>query len=315
MRIIFFGTPAFAAEVLQAVVKGGFDVVAVVTKPDRPQGRSKEPVPCAVKVLCEKLLPHVPVYQPEKVSTPEYHDILVGHKPDIFCVAAYGEIIKQQLLDVPPMGCVNVHASLLPRWRGAAPIQRCLMAGDTVSGVTIMKMVLKMDAGDILTSASVAIPPEMTAGELEKALAHLGGMKLVETLQRFQAGTATYTPQPLEGITMAKKVELEDAFIDWQGRGVDVHNIIRATTPEPGAWAFVDHKGTKKRLRLEGSSVVDATGAPGTIVVVEKDGVVVACGQGAVKIRSLQLEGKKMMHTEEFFRGVSPKDLSLVPKV
>ena len=304
MRIIFFGTPPIAADIFKALLEQGVEVAAIVTKPDRPKGRSGTLIPPAVKLLAQEILPDVPLYQPPKVSTEEYAQILEEFNADLFVVVAYGEIISQRLLDIPSKGCINVHASLLPKYRGAAPIQRCLIEGETITGVTIMHMVKKMDAGDIIKTQEVPIGQETTAGELELLLRKAGAEALLDVIQAMEKGSVPSIPQNHDQATFAPKVELEDCEVQWDRPAEELHNLIRAVTPAPGAWCKVMHKGKEKRLKLSKTSPIPTQGKPGELLQYTQEGIVVACANGSLTIQQLQLEGKKMMTAAEFTRGV-----------
>lgn len=309
MKVIFFGTPQIAADILAYLLKNQVPVVAVVTKPDRPQGRSKTPVPSPVKLLAQNH--SIPVHQPEKASTPEFADLLQTYQADLFAVVAYGEIINQRLLDMPPRGCINVHASLLPKYRGAAPIERCLMDGNKVTGVTIMHMVRKMDAGDIIKTGRIPVDENMTAGELKQKMSEVGSKLLLEVIQDLEKGVSTRTPQDESLVTYANKVELVDGEIHWTLPAEKIHNLVRAMNPEPGAWCYVNFRGEKKRLKiLRTLRLQQLSGSPSAILSFGKQGFVVACGNEAIQILELQLEGKKALSAEEFTRGLAAEQLS-----
>ena len=246
MRIIFFGTPQFSAESLKYLLERNCNIIAVVTKPDKPQGRSKEPIASPVKQLA--LEKGIPLYQPNKASDPEFASILQSYEPDLFVVVAYGEIIKQNLLDMPKKGCINVHASLLPKYRGAAPIQFCLFQGEKETGVTIMHMVLRMDAGEIIKKAYLPIDDNMTAGELEQKLSVIGAKALGEVISELEKGSVPSIPQNEALATYAPKVELENCEIHWARPAKEIHNLIRGSNPEPGAWCYVKIHDQLKRL-------------------------------------------------------------------
>lgn len=313
MKVVFFGTPQFAANILSFLLANHIEVVAVVTRPDRPKGRSGTPAITPVKEIALSHQPALPVYQPEKASSLEFVPILQAYHADLFVVAAYGEIIKQHLLDMPRLGCINVHASLLPKYRGAAPIQRCLIAGERETGVTIMKMVLKLDAGDMIETAKMPLDEKITAGELEQHLCRLGSEALLNVLKRWERGEVHAVPQDHNQATFAPKLELEDCEIDWQLSAERIHNLIRGVNPYPGAWCFVLFRGQKKRLKIF-TSVVDKTphcALPGTILKQTKNELCVACGEKqSLCILQLQLEGKKVMTTEELLRGISLDQIS-----
>lgn len=312
MKIIFFGTPPFAANLLKFLLENGKTISAIITKPDKPQGRSQKPLFPAVKEFALSHAPEIPLFQPEIVSTAEFLPILEAFNADLFVVVAYGEIIKQSLLDMPRLGCVNVHASILPKYRGAAPIQRAIMNGETESGVTIMQMVRKMDAGDIIRIAKVPVGSEMTYGELEEQLCQASMIPLLEVVNEYEKGIIPdHLPQDLLQVTFAQKIELEECQIDWQKPAKEVHDLIRGVNPEPGAWCYVTVKGEKKRLRIMRSSILEEVSAPaGTLVRLDKNGIIVACGSQGLKLLELQLEGKRRMTAAEFIPGIGAGGLA-----
>jgi methionyl-tRNA formyltransferase len=308
MRVVFFGTPTFAAEVLEYLLENGINIVAVISKPDRPKGRSRELQPTPVKSKVLACNPALPLFQPEIVSAPEFADTLAGFKADLFVVVAYGEIIKQHLLDMPSQACINLHASLLPKYRGAAPIQRCLIAGEAESGVTIMHMVKKMDAGDMIKKVTVPISEEMTFAELEAQLCLVGKQALLEVIREFEAGEPARTPQDHSQSTLAPKLELEDCEIDWNRPASDLHNLVRGVNPYPGAWCYVSIDNEKKRLKIYRTQVKEASGhskPPGTILSQSKGNLLVATQDKAIELIEVQLEGKKSMSSGELMRGIS----------
>ena len=310
MRIVFFGTPVFAAEVLTYLVDHGVDIVAVITKPDKPKGRSGEPVPTPVKQA--SLAKNIPVFQPVLVSDLDFSATIQAFDADLFVVVAYGEIIKQHLLDMPKIGCINLHASLLPKWRGAAPIQRSIIHGDLKTGVTIMHMVKKMDAGDMISMVKVPIGPTMTFGELEKELCDVGKIELLKVIRDFEKGIVNRYPQDHAQATHASKIELEDCELHWDKPALTLHNLVRGANPYPGAWVYVNVRGDKKRLKIFSTvPVVDVSGHPGEIQA-EAKGLVVACGEQSLKLLEVQLEGKKAMTADEFLRGLPPNSLSFI---
>jgi methionyl-tRNA formyltransferase len=309
MKVLFFGTPHFAADILQHLIDNAVDVVGVVTQPDRPQGRSKKLVHTPVKAIA--LQHNIPVFQPEKASAPEAAAQLEALGADLFAVAAYGEIIKDNLLNMPPLGCINVHASILPDYRGAAPIQRCVMNGDTESGVTIMYMAKKMDAGDIIEIAKTPIGEDMTAGELEIQLRPLGANTLLKVLGDFEKGAISREVQDHEKATFAPKMTTEECEVVWDRPCRDVHDHVRGVTPRPGAWCYVTLRGEKKRMKILTTRCEDSlSGTPGQCLGGEKKELTVACREGSVRILELQPEGKKKMSAEEFLRGFSLKDIT-----
>jgi methionyl-tRNA formyltransferase len=303
MKVIFFGTPDIAANVLKYLLEHNVNIVAVVTKPDRPKGRSLTPVPTPVKVAALEYSSSIPIYQPEFVSVQEFVPNLEQYEADLFVVVAYGEIMKQHLLDMPFLGCINLHASLLPKYRGAAPIQRCIMEGDTVGGISIMHMVKKMDAGDVIKVVSVNIEPNMSAGELTDEYARVGREALLDVIHDFESGNVKSFPQDTEKVTFAPKIELEDCELKWSLDAQKLHNLVRGVNPEPGSFCYVMVKGEKKRLKIKATRIEIAKGEPGEILSADKEGIVVACGSNALKIIDLQLEGKKNMSIGEFLCG------------
>lgn len=306
MRVVFFGTPLIAAHVLEYLLQQGVNVVAVISKPDRPKGRSGTPVPTPVKETVQRLRPDLPIYQPELVSAPEFADVLKAYEADLFVVVAYGEIIKKHLLEMPRRACVNLHVSLLPKYRGAAPIQRCILAGEKETGVTIMHMVRQMDAGDIIQQVMVTIGPETTFGELEQTLCEIGEQTLLDVIRAFETGEPPRTPQDHTQATLAPKLELEDCEIQWMRPAQELHDLIRGVNPYPGAWCYVMVRGEKKRLKISRTRVVQVNEAePGTLLNPDqtKGNLIIATGKGALELLEVQLEGKKSMTSEELTRG------------
>lgn len=304
MKIVFFGTPQFAADTLKYLLENKVDVDAVITKPDKPKGRSGTPVSTPVKSVAQSHNPPIPVYQPEKVSAPEFADTLRSFQADLFVVVAYGEIIKQHVLDMPKRGCINVHASILPKYRGAAPIQHSIIDGEKETGVTIMHMALKMDAGNIIEIVKTPIGPEMTAGELEKKLCEIGSRALLNVIRDYEKGSVRDYEQDHDKATYVHKIELEDCEIHWDRPAQMIDCLIRGVTPEPGAWCYVQVKGEKKRLKILKARIIEGkNGKPGEILSTGKEGVIVACQDGALSLIDLQLEGKKAMKADELLRG------------
>ncbi|HPE85149.1 MAG: methionyl-tRNA formyltransferase [Chlamydiia bacterium] len=300
MRVVFFGTPTYAEHILSYLIDSKIEIVAIVTRPDKPKGRARKMQSPPVKLLAQKLLPNVPIFQPSKASTPEFTQTLQEIKADLFVVVAYGEIIKQFLLDIPPLGCINVHFSLLPRWRGAAPMQHALLAGDKETGVSIIRMVLAMDAGDILGQEKIAIPESMTCGELAQKLCQIAGPLLVQVIKELKDNKTHPVQQDPRFITMAPKITPESARIDWDQNAADIHNKIRALNPHPGAWCEVEVGGQIKRLKILRSEIHLAN-----LNQYSKEGWFKACGHGTLKLLEVQLEGKRAMSTKEFISGVS----------
>jgi methionyl-tRNA formyltransferase len=312
MKVVFFGTPLFAATLLEALLEKGINVVAIVTKPDKAHGRSHKLQQSAVKELILEKFPAIPIFQPEKVSAPEFFPTLEAFGADLFIVVAYGEIIRQHLLDMPRLGCINVHGSILPKYRGAAPIQWAIINGEKESGVTIMQMVRKMDAGDVIQEVKVPIGPDTTYGEYERQMCYAAIKPLLDVVEHYENGRIPeHTPQDPERVTFAPKIELEDCQIDWRKPANELHNLIRGVNPEPGAWCYVTVKGERKRLKIWRTAIVEGTTAPhGTLIKCDKSGVVVACGVDALSIVQLQLEGKRSMTAAEFSCGINAEQLS-----
>jgi methionyl-tRNA formyltransferase len=307
MNIVFFGTPTFAANVLDYLLKQGVNVLAVVTKPDKPQGRSLKTIPSAVKDLLKNKYPHIPILEPVKVSTEEYQKKLEAFHPDLFVVVAYGEIIKQNILDIPKYGSINVHASLLPKYRGAAPIHRAIIEGEVETGVSIMEVVLALDAGAVLHVKKIPIDLDMNVGELEKALEAIGAQALKETLDDYKNKYQSRQEQNHELASYASKILTEDCRVQWLNDSLDIHNLIRGVTPYPGAWCIVKIPGdvNPKRLKIKKTRSLPQlhNKKPGEIISFGKDGWVVAAGKGAVELLEVQLEGKKACTGIEFSRG------------
>lgn len=305
MKIVFFGTPPISAHILEYLIQQGQQVVAVVTRPDRPKGRSQKMQPSAVKALCQEKYPALPLFQPEKASSDSFADQLRFYEPDVFVVVAYGEIIKQNLLDIPSLMPINIHASLLPKYRGAAPMQRALMDGVEETGVTIMEMVLKMDAGPMLEVAKVPVDEEMNLEQLEGALCNVSGPALLKALSKLENGTLEREFQNETDATFAPKISLDDRIIDWSNSCDRIHNQVRGLSPFPGAFCMVEVNGEKKRLGIKKTKKrPDMMGAPGEMLSYCKDEWVVACGKGALSLVEIQMEGKKLLPIQTFFQGV-----------
>lgn len=309
MKVIYFGTPKFAAEVLHYLLENQVDIVAVISKPDRPKGRSGSPVPTPVKEIA--IAHQIPLYQPEIVSSLDFAPILQAYEADLFVVVAYGELIKQHLLDMPNLGCINLHASLLPKYRGAAPIQRVIMDGEAESGVTIMHMVRKMDAGDMIEIVKVPIGPNMTFGELEQKLCQVGKEALLQVIHDFEAGCIKRIPQDHAQATLAPKIELEDCEIRWERPAQEIHNLVRGVNPYPGAWCYVTIKGEKKRLKVNRTQIISSPSShPGELLSTFKNSLVISTGREAIQLLDVQLEGKKAMSVEEWLRGLPINQIS-----
>ena len=305
MKIVFFGTSAFAAKILSKLIEQGYQIIAVVTRPDRSKGRNLLASAPPVKLIAEKLNIALPIFQPEKASAPEFANVLKQFDADLFVVVAYGEIIKKNLLEMPKLGCINIHASLLPKFRGAAPMQRCLMAGEKQTGITIIEMSPQMDAGDILAMESLPISEEMTFGETEAQLCELSIKLLFDIIHQFEKATVSKTPQDHTLATFAPKILPEEERIDWKKSAKSIHDQIRALSPFPGAWCSVKIGSDIKRLKIKKSKVLEGlSGEPGTILSLGKDGWIISCGKDALRLLEVQLEGKKAMSAEECIRGI-----------
>ena len=297
MRIVFMGTPDIAATCLKKLLAEGFQVVGVYTQPDRPKGRGMKMVFSPVKEVA--LAENIPVFQPENFREEETVQQLAELKPDVCAVVAYGRILPQKVLDIPTKGCVNIHASLLPQYRGSAPYQWAVLDGCGETGVTAQYMALQMDAGDVIDIEKTPIGENETAGELLDRLAVLGAELLSRTMHRLEAGSVAGVPQEESRVTFAPMLDKSMCPIDWNKTAQQVHNQVRGLHPWPVATAEL--AGTK--FKIHETVVAEGSGAPGTILALTKTGLLVACGEGAVEIRSLQAEGGKRMAAPDYFRG------------
>jgi methionyl-tRNA formyltransferase len=304
MRIIFMGSAALACPSLETLWAGNEDtLVAVVTQPDRPRGRSLQVGACPVRDLLLTRGPKgVPVLTPEKVNSPENLARLADLAPDLIVVVAYGQILKRALLDLPRLGCINIHGSLLPRYRGAAPVQWAIARGERVSGVTAMAMNERMDAGDILLKREVPISDDDTGGSLYEKLAREGAALLTETLTLVRSGRAIRVPQVESEATFAPKLSREDGRIDWRLTAAELHNRVRAFHPWPGSFCEWP-TGSGKRLKVIESGVRSESGEIGTIIRLDGDGPVIGTGAGALCLRGVQPEGRKPMTGNAFLCG------------
>ncbi len=295
MNIAFAGTPEFAAVALRALVAAGFDVSLVLTQPDRPAGRGQRPVMSPVKQVAQA---HgIRVHQPENLRALAAHAPLIAAAPEVLVVAAYGLILPQAVLDIPKRGCLNIHASLLPRWRGAAPIQRCIEAGDAETGVTIMQMDAGLDTGPMLLAESIRVDAEETAATLHDKLAEIGGRLIVDALARLDA--LAPIPQPAVGVSYARKIDKAEAALDWRRPAVELERKIRALDPSPGCTARLG----EATLKLWRAQLAEGSGAPGEILSVTPQGVTVACGAGALRLTELQKPGGRRLASADFLRG------------
>ena len=305
MRIVYMGTPDFAVGALQAIIEAGHQVAVVVTQPDKPKGRGKSVVMTPVKERALEL--GIPVYQPIKVRDPEFVQVLKNLNPDIIVVVAFGQLLPKQVLDVPFFGCVNIHASLLPRYRGAAPIQWAVIDGEKESGVTTMMMDEGLDTGDMLEKASVVLSPDETGGSLFDKLSVLGAELLAKTLDAITKGDIHARPQPADSPTpYAAMIEKSMGRIDWEKDAYTIERLVRGMDPWPGAFTRLNGKmlkilkaSVKNPKQAEG--LADAV--PGQTVGTDRTGIYVKCAEGCLYIEKLQLEGKKGMAAADFLRG------------
>jgi methionyl-tRNA formyltransferase len=302
MRIVFFGTPAFAVPTLTEIVGQGHDVAAVYTQPPRAAGRGLADRRSPVHEVTDRF--SIPVLTPASLKSSDEAKRFAALAPDVGVVVAYGQILPQAFLSAPANGCLNLHASLLPRWRGAAPVARAIMAGDTETGVMVMRMEVGLDTGPVAMSERVPIDDDTTAGELSERLAALGADLMVRALSALSRGVLGLTPQASEGTTYAKKIDKAETRIDWSKPARDVHNHIRGLSPDPGAW--FDLGGD--RVRALRSKLTTGSGTPGTVL---DDKLTVACGEGAVRLLNLQRAGKTPLPAADFLRG-SPVDVGTV---
>lgn len=299
MRVVFMGTPDIAATCLKKIIADGFDVVGVFTQPDRPKNRGMK---LAFSPVKEVALEHaLPVFQPENFRDEETLDQLRSLQPDLIAVVAYGRILPQSVLDIPPKGCINIHASILPAYRGSAPYQWAVLDGLKETGVTAMYLCRQMDAGDIIDVAKTPIGPDETAGELLDRLAVLGADLLSRTIQAIAEGTAVAVAQDPSKVSFAPMLDKSMCPIDWSKTAQQVHNHVRGMHPWPVATAQI--AGT--RFKIHATAVIEGAfdAEPGTILALTKSGLQIACGEGVVEIRSLQAEGGKRMSAPDYFRG------------
>ncbi|WP_304225655.1 methionyl-tRNA formyltransferase [Phascolarctobacterium succinatutens] len=309
MRIVFMGTPDFAVGSLQALCESGkHEILAVVTQPDRPKGRGNKLLQTPVKEYA--MAQGLTVYQPQKVKTPEFVELLHELQPELIVVAAFGQFLSKEILELPKYGCINVHASLLPKYRGAAPIQYAIIKGEKESGVTIMQMDIGMDTGAMLDKVVVPIAENTTMGELHDALREQGAALLLEVIDKIAAGTAVAEPQDNEQATYATLLDRSMEHIDWSKTAQEVHNLIRGFNPAPSTFTKLPNG---KSLKIWGSKMTDksSAAAAGTIIETGKHSFFVACGEGVLEITEVQPESKKRMPAQVFLngRGVQEGDL------
>ena len=313
MRIVFMGTPDFSVPALKALVEAGHQVIAVVTQPDKPKGRGKEVQMTPVKIQAMEY--GIPVYQPAKVREASFVEVLQGLEADVYVVIAFGQLLPKAVLELPKYGCINIHASLLPKYRGAAPIQWCVIDGERETGITTMMMDVGLDTGDMLEKAVIPIEEKETGGSLHDKLSMAGGDLILSTLKKLEEGTLVRTPQTDEGTCYAKMLTKSLGDIDWNQSAVSIERLIRGLNPWPSAYTLWNGKtikiwsadvitGRETAVLLSESGVPSETGiTPGTVVCSDKHGLVVCTGDGLLSIRELQMEGKKRMDTPAFLRG------------
>jgi methionyl-tRNA formyltransferase len=302
LRVIFIGTAELSCDSLRALIESpGCQVVAVVTQPDRPKGRELKLQPSPLKVLA--LRAKLPVLQPERARDEAFLGTLRDLRPDLIAVAAYGQILPQSLLDLPRFGCLNVHTSLLPRYRGAAPIQWAILNGDAETGVTIMKMDAGLDTGDILAQAKTPIHPEDTSQTLHDRLARLGAELLVRTIPDYVVGRIHSRAQPAEGVSYASKIRKQDGHIDWTQPAGAIWNRVRGLAPWPGTFSYLPGQPQPHLLKIWQAEPVERTGPPGEVLQADKTGIVVGCGRDALRLLVLQREGGRRLHAQEFLAG------------
>jgi methionyl-tRNA formyltransferase len=298
MRIVFMGTPEFAVPTLSEIVAGGHEVVAVYTRAPRPAGRGQAERKSPVQVSAEGF--GLPVLTPKTLKDAGAQGVFALHDADVAVVVAYGLLLPKPILEAPRLGCLNLHGSLLPRWRGAAPIQRAVMAGDTRTGVMVMRMEEGLDTGPVGLVEEMPIGPDMTAGELHDKMMLVGADLMGRALAALERGSLDFTPQDEAGATYARKIEKAETRIDWSRPAGEVHNHIRGLSPFPGAWFELALGGTPIRIKALRSTLAEGGGAPGAIL---DDQLTIACGEGAVRLTSVQRQGRGAMDAATFLRG------------
>jgi methionyl-tRNA formyltransferase len=298
LRLIFMGTPDFAVPTLVEIVGAGHEVVAVYTRAPKPAGRGMALMPSPVEREARRF--GLSVLTPATLRTADAQEAFRDHRADAAVVVAYGMILPKPILDAPPLGCFNLHASLLPRWRGAAPINRAVMAGDAESGVMVMRMEEGLDTGPIAMAERLPIAPDMTAGELHDRLAPLGADLMVRGLAALEKGALVLTPQPDDGVTYAAKIDKTETRIDWTKPARAVHDHCRGLSPFPGAWFEMSAEGKPVRIKVLRTTGADGNDTPGSVL---DDKLTIACGNGAIRILDLQRAGKQPMKADEFLRG------------
>lgn len=298
LRIVFMGTPEFSVPTLAEIIGAGHDVVAVYSQPPRPAGRGMSETKSPVHTFAEQS--GIPVFTPQSLRNAEAQAAFAAHKADVAVVVAYGLILPKPVLDAPTFGCLNLHGSKLPRWRGAAPIQRAIMAGDRETAAMVMRMDEGLDTGPICLSEIIPIGTDMTAGELHDTMKLQGAGLMVRALAALERGSLTETPQPSDGVTYAVKIEKGEGRIDFRKPATEVHNLVRGLSPFPGAFVELSAGGKVERLKVLRTALATGSGAPGTVL---DDALTIACGHGAVRLVEVQRAGKRPMTASEFLRG------------
>jgi methionyl-tRNA formyltransferase len=298
LRVVFMGTPDFAVPTLSEVIGQGHEVVAVYTRAPKPAGRGMDEQKTPVHRLADRF--GIPVFTPRTLRDPQAQSDFASLGADVAVVVAYGLILPKPVLEAPALGCLNLHGSLLPRWRGAAPIQRAIMAGDAETGVMVMRMDEGLDTGPVAMVEKIVIGPDMTAQDLHDRMATLGADLMVRALAALDRGSLSFVPQADEGVTYAAKIDKTEARIDWSRPAAEIHNKVRGLSPFPGAWFEADLGKGPERVKVLRTTLAAGTGAPGTLV--DKD-LTVACGEGAVRLVEVQRAGAKAMKAIDFLNG------------
>lgn len=301
MRVVFMGTPEFSVPTLTEIVASGHEVVAVYTRAPKPAGRGQAERKSPVHEAAEGF--GIPVFTPRSLKGEAEQIVFASHDADLAVVVAYGLLLPKPILDAPQMGCLNLHGSLLPRWRGAAPIQRAVMAGDKQTGVMVMQMEEGLDTGPVALVDMIPIGPDMTAGELHDEMMRVGADLMGRALAALERGSLHFTPQNEAGAVYAKKIEKAESRIDWSRPAEEVHNHIRGLSPFPGAWFELELAGNPVRVKALRSTMGQGSGTPGTIL---GENLTIACGTGAVRLTQIQREGKGAMDAATFLRGAGP---------
>ena len=297
MRVVFMGTPDFSVPTFLEIVSSGHEIVAVYTRAPKPAGRGQAERKSPVHEAAEGL--GIPVFTPRSLKGADEQAVFALHDADVAVVVAYGLLLPKPILDAPRLGCLNLHGSLLPRWRGAAPIQRAVMAGDTQTGVMVMRMDEGLDTGPVALGEVIPIGPDMTAGELHDTMMRTGADLMGRALAALDRGSLDFRPQPEEGAAYAKKIEKSEARIDWTRPAAEVHNHIRGLSPFPGAWFEIELAGKPVRVKALRSTLATGSATPGTIL----SDLTIGCASGAVRLTQIQREGKSAMDASTFLRG------------